>query len=51
MVSKFFGLSKRMDNNYVSERLGQTNADVKEAVTALINEHLTTLEKMGIKPA
>jgi hypothetical protein len=45
MVNKFFGLSKSMDDNYVSERLGQTTADVKAAVTALINDDLTTLER------
>ena len=45
MVNRFFGLSQSMNDNYVSERLGQTNADVKDAVEALINDDLMTLEK------
>ncbi len=44
MVSKFFGLSKSIDENYVSERLGQSNADVKDAVTALLSDDIITLE-------
>ena len=45
MVTKLFGLIKNMDDNYTSDRTGQTSNDVRDAVTALINGDLTTLEK------
>lgn len=45
MISRFFGLMKTIDDNYLSDRTGQTDSDVKEAVTALVNGDLTTLEK------
>ena len=40
-----FGLIKNMDDNYTSDRIGQTNKDARDAVSALINDDLTTLEK------
>jgi len=45
MVTKMFGLIKNMDDNYTSDRTGQTNKDARDAVDALINDDLTTLEK------
>jgi hypothetical protein len=45
MTTKLFGLIKIMDDNFTSDRTGQTSNDVKEALTALINDDLTTLEK------
>lgn len=44
-IVKLFGLLKSMDNNYTSERMGQSSADVRDAVSALIKDDLTTLEK------
>jgi hypothetical protein len=45
MVTKLFGLIKNMDDNFTSNRTGQTSTDVRDAVTALINDDLTTLER------
>jgi hypothetical protein len=45
MVTKLFGLIKDMDDHYTSERTGQTSSDVRDAVSALINHDLVTLEK------
>jgi hypothetical protein len=44
MVSKLFGLRKYMDNTFITDRTGQTVNDVREAVKALINEDIATLE-------
>ena len=45
MVTKLFGLVKNLDENFLSDRTGQTSNDVRDAVTALINDDLTVLEK------
>lgn len=45
LVSKLFGLIKSQDDNYTSERTGQSIKDVRAAVTALINNDLTILEE------
>lgn len=45
MVRKLFGLVKRMDDNYTSDRTGQTDADVRDAIGALITDDMITLEK------
>ena len=44
MVKKLFGLIKNMDDNFTSDRTGQTSNDVRDAVTALINDDIATLE-------
>lgn len=44
MVTKLFGLMKNMDDNFLSDRTGQTSNDVRDAVTALVANDLTTLE-------
>jgi hypothetical protein len=45
MMTKMFGLVKEMNENYTSDRTGQTLEDVKRAVTALISDDVMTLEK------
>ena len=45
MVTKLFGLIKNMDDNYTSDRTGQTIMDVRDAVSALIADDMMTLEK------
>jgi len=45
LVTKLFGLVKNLDENFLSDRTGQTSNDVRDAVTALINDDLTTLEQ------
>ncbi|MFN7599781.1 MAG: hypothetical protein ACK5R0_00095 [Bacteroidota bacterium] len=45
LVTKMFGLVKNVDDNYTSDRTGQTNKDARDAVSALIADDLTTLEK------
>ncbi len=45
MVTKMFGLIKKMDANYTSDRTGQTNKDARDAISALITDDLTTLER------
>ena len=45
LVTKLFGLVKNLDENFLSDRTGQTSNDVRDAVTALINDDLTVLEK------
>ncbi len=44
LVSRFFGLKKIMDEDYVTDKTGQTLSDVADAVTALINNDVATLE-------
>lgn len=44
-IVKLFGLIKRHDDNYVSDRTGQTIDDVRAAVTALIHNDLGTLDR------
>ena len=45
LVSRLFGLIKTKDQNFTTEKTGQSISDVKDAVTALINNDVTTLEK------
>lgn len=45
LVSKFFGLTKYMDENYISDRTRQTIENSKQAVIALINDDFVTLER------
>ena len=45
MVSKWFGLIKKMDENFLSDRTGQTIADAREAVSALVGGDEITLER------
>ena len=45
MVTKLFGVMKSIDENYTSDRTGQTSKDVRDAVSALITDDLMTLEK------
>jgi hypothetical protein len=44
-VSKFFGLTKYIDDNYLSDRMNQSLEDGKQALIALINDDLDTLER------
>ena len=44
LVSMMFGLIKRMNKDFLSERSGQRIKDVKEAVQALITDDIKTLE-------
>ena len=43
-VTKFFGLFRKVDENFTSERTGQTIADAREAVKALLEGEIETLE-------
>ena len=45
MVKKFFGLTEKIDKNYLTDVKGQTEDDVKECLIALINNDLEFLEK------
>lgn len=45
MVTKLFGLMKNLDDNFTSDRTGQTAKDVRDAVSALIHDDIETLEK------
>lgn len=45
MVTNLFGLVKRMDDNYTSDRTGQTSNDVRDAVRALVMDDMMTLER------
>ena len=45
MVTMLFGLIKKMDDNFTTDRTGQTSNDVRDAVTALIDDDIATLEK------
>lgn len=45
LIKKLFGLIRNMDDNYLSDRPGQTISDVRDAVNALIANDLPTLEK------
>ena len=44
-VTRLLGLIKSVDNNFLSDRTGQTIQDVKDAVSALISDDMTTLER------
>ena len=41
---KFFGLMKEMDNDYMTDVTGQTETDVRDCLTALIENNLQFLE-------
>lgn len=45
MVKKFFGLTEKMNNDYLTDITGQSENDVKECLTALINNDLEFLER------
>lgn len=45
MVKKFFGLTEKMNNDYLTDITGQTENDVKECLIALINYDLEFLER------
>ena len=45
MVKKFFGLTEKMDNDYLTDITGQTEKDVRDCLTALINNDLEFLER------
>ena len=45
MVTMLFGLIKKMDDNFTTDWTGQTSNDVRDAVTALIDDDIATLEK------
>lgn len=45
MVKKFFGLSEKMDNNYLTDVTGQTIDDVRTCLEALIKNDLNFLEQ------
>lgn len=45
LVKKFFGLTEKMDDDYLTDITGQTESDVRDCLTALINNDLTFLEK------
>ena len=44
MRKQFFGLIKKMDNDYLSDLTGQTEEDVLNCLNALINNELEYLE-------
>ena len=45
MVKKFFGLSEKMDDNYLTDITGQTIHDVRACLEALIKNDLKFLEE------
>ena len=45
LVKKFFGLTEKMNNDYLTDITGQTEKDVKECLIALINNDLEFLER------
>ena len=44
-VTSFFGLIKNTDDNFYSEREGQSHNEIRDAVHALVTDDLQTLEK------
>lgn len=44
LVKRFFGLTEKMDNNYLTDIQGQTEKDVTDCLNALINNDLEFLE-------
>lgn len=44
LVKKFFGLSEKMNDNYLTDITGQNIDDVRKCLTALINNDLKYLE-------
>lgn len=45
LVKLFFGLVQRMNNNYTTEKISQSENDVRDCLNALINNDLDFLEK------
>lgn len=45
LVKKFFGLTEKMDDNYLTDITGQNIDDVRRCLTALINNDLKYLEE------
>ena len=45
LVKKFFGLSEKIDNEYLSDITGQNIDDVRKCLNALINGNLKYLEE------
>jgi hypothetical protein len=45
LVKKFFGLTEKMDDNYLTDITGQSIDDVRKCLTALINNDLKYLEE------
>jgi len=45
LVKKFFGLSEKMDDNYLTDITGQNLEDVRKCLNALINNDLKFLEE------
>jgi hypothetical protein len=45
LVKKFFGLTEKMNNDYLTDITGQTESDVRDCLTALINNDLEFLER------
>lgn len=45
LVKKFFGLKESMNENYLTDALGQTENDAIDCLAALINNDLDFLEK------
>ena len=45
LEKKIFGLIEKMNNDYLTDITGQTEKDVKECLTALINNDLEFLER------
>ncbi len=44
LVKRFFGLSEKMDDNYLTDIQGQTEMDVRDCLAALIRNDLKFLE-------
>ena len=44
LVKRFFGLTEKMDNDYLTDIQGQTEKDVLDCLNALINNDLNFLE-------
>ena len=44
-VTRLFGLMKTLDDNFTSDRFGQTREDVRDAVIALLANDVETLER------
>ena len=45
LVKTFFGLSEKMDDNYLTDVSGQSIGDVRQCLRALINNDLAFLEE------
>jgi len=45
LVKRFFGLTEKIENNYLTDITGQTETDVRDCLKALINNDLEFLER------